>query len=143
MSFSLKKMSLFFFFPSVTIHFYLLKIKSFFFAGCLYLQKYKTELPMEQVTEKKERAYTCHLITPTPLPVRCTGSLCGFASHWERPESESLSVVSDSWRPHGLHSPWNSPDQNTGVGSLSLLQGSSQPREGTQVSRIAGGLFTS
>ena len=26
-------------------------------------------------------------------------------------------------RPHGLYSPWNSPDQNTGVGSHSLLQG--------------------
>ena len=38
-------------------------------------------------------------------------------------ESESCSVVSDSLRPHGLYSPWNSPDQNTGVGSLSLLQG--------------------
>ena len=35
-------------------------------------------------------------------------------------ESESHSVVSDSLR---LYSPWNSPDQNTGVGSLSLLQG--------------------
>ena len=31
-------------------------------------------------------------------------------------------VVSDSLRPHGLYSAWNSPDQNTGVGSLSLLQ---------------------
>ena len=29
----------------------------------------------------------------------------------------------DSFRPHGLYSPWNSPGQNTGVGSLSLLQG--------------------
>ena len=38
-------------------------------------------------------------------------------------ESESCSVVSDSLRPHGLCSPWNSPGQNTGVGSLSLLQG--------------------
>ena len=37
--------------------------------------------------------------------------------------SESRSVMSDSLRPHGLHSPWNSPGQNTGVGSLSLLQG--------------------
>ena len=37
-------------------------------------------------------------------------------------ESESHSVASDSWRPHGLHSPWNSPDQNTRVGCLSLLQ---------------------
>ena len=37
-------------------------------------------------------------------------------------ESESRSVVSDSLWPHGLYSPWNSPGQNTGVGSLSLLQ---------------------
>ena len=37
--------------------------------------------------------------------------------------SESFSVVSDSLQPHGLYSPWNSPGQNTGVGSLSLLQG--------------------
>ena len=26
-------------------------------------------------------------------------------------------------RPHRLYSPWNSPGQNTGVGSLSLLRG--------------------
>jgi len=38
-------------------------------------------------------------------------------------ESESHSVISDSLRPHGLYCPWNSPGQNTGVGSLSLLQG--------------------
>ena len=96
--------------------------------------------------------------------------------------SESHSVVSDSLWPHGLYSPWNSPDQNTGVGSLSLLQGifptqgsnpgllhyrqilyqlshkgspkilewvaypfssrSSQPRNPTRVSCIAGGFFT-
>jgi len=37
--------------------------------------------------------------------------------------SESRSVVSDSLRPHGLYSPWNCPVQNTGMGSLSLLQG--------------------
>ena len=37
--------------------------------------------------------------------------------------SESCSVVSDSWWPHRLYSPWNSPGQNTGVGSRSLLQG--------------------
>ena len=29
----------------------------------------------------------------------------------------------DSLQPNGLYSPWNSPGQNTGVGSLSLLQG--------------------
>ena len=32
-------------------------------------------------------------------------------------------MVSDSLWPHGLYSPWNSLDQNTGVSSLSLLQG--------------------
>ena len=31
--------------------------------------------------------------------------------------------MSDSLQPHGLCSPWNSPGQNPGVGSLSLLQG--------------------
>ena len=36
--------------------------------------------------------------------------------------SESRSVVSDSLQPHGLYSPWNSPGQNIGVGSRSLLQ---------------------
>ena len=96
--------------------------------------------------------------------------------------SESRSVMSDSMRPHGLDSPWNSPGQNTGVGNLSLLQGifqtqgsnpglphcrqslyqlshkgsprilewvaylfsrgSSQPRNWTRVSCIAGGFFT-
>ena len=95
---------------------------------------------------------------------------------------ESYSVMSDSLWARGLYSPWNSPGQNTGVGSLSLLQGiistqglglglqiadgilyqlshqgsprilewvacpfssrSSQPRNRTQVSCIAGGFLT-
>ena len=38
-------------------------------------------------------------------------------------ESESCSVTSDSLQLYALYSPWNSPGQNTGVGSLSLLQG--------------------
>ena len=37
--------------------------------------------------------------------------------------SDSRSVLSDSLRPHGGYSPGTSPGQNTGVGSLSLLQG--------------------
>ena len=96
--------------------------------------------------------------------------------------NESHSVMSNSLRPNGLYSPWNSPGQNTGVGNLSLLQGifptqrlnpgvrhcrqilyqlsykggprilewvaypfsrgSSQPRNRTGVSCIAGGFFT-
>ena len=37
-------------------------------------------------------------------------------------ESKSLLVVSNPLWSHGLYSPWNSPGQKTGVGSLSLLQ---------------------
>ena len=40
-----------------------------------------------------------------------------------RKQSESRSLMSDSLQPHGLYSPWNSLGQNTGVSSLSLLQG--------------------
>ena len=38
-------------------------------------------------------------------------------------ESESHSVVSESLQLHQLYSTWNSPGQNTGAGSPSLLQG--------------------
>ena len=41
----------------------------------------------------------------------------------EESENESCTVVSNSLQPHGLYSLWNSPGQNTGVGSLALLQG--------------------
>ena len=44
--------------------------------------------------------------------------------------------------PHGLYSPWDSLGQNTGVGSLSLLQASFLSRDWIQVSRIAGRFFT-
>ena len=41
---------------------------------------------------------------------------CG--EYW--PEAQA---VPDSLQPYGLQSPWNSPGQNTGVGSHSILQG--------------------
>ena len=40
-----------------------------------------------------------------------------------RDEHTSHSIMPNSLWPHGLYSPWNSPGQNTGVGSLALLQG--------------------
>ena len=48
-----------------------------------------------------------------------------------------------SLRPHGLYSPWNSPGQNTGVGSHSFLQGTLLTQESTRVSCIAGVFFIS
>ena len=57
------------------------------------------------------------LVYICPIPIsRFISVLCGNLS-------ESHSVMSDSLRPHGLYSEWDSPGQNTGVGSLSLLQG--------------------
>ena len=51
--------------------------------------------------------------------------------------------MSNSLQPYGLYSPWNSPGQNTGVGSLSLFQGIFPAQGLNQVSWIAGGFFTS
>ena len=38
-------------------------------------------------------------------------------------EQSKVKALSNSWQPHGLASPWDSPGRNTGVGSLSLLKG--------------------
>ena len=55
----------------------------------------------------------------------------------------SHSVGSDSLQPHGLHSPWNSPGQNTGVDSLSLLQGIFPTQESNPGLQDSGKFFTS
>ena len=47
---------------------------------------------------------------------------CSWQKGVPASKSESHSVMSDSLQSHGLYSPWNSPGQNTGVGSLSLPQ---------------------
>ena len=44
-----------------------------------------------------------------------------FRRKWS--ESDSCLAVSNSLWLHGLYNPWSFPGQNTGVGSLSLLQG--------------------
>jgi len=59
-----------------------------------------------------------------------------------RGESESHSVISDSLQPHRLYSSWNSPGQNTGVGSWSLLQGIF-PTQGSNSGCLLGRLILS
>ena len=62
-------------------------------------------------------------IEPTSLTSSAlAGRFFTTSTTWEAHRYESRSVMSDSLRPHGPYSPWNSPVQNTGVGSLSLLQ---------------------
>ena len=49
----------------------------------------------------------------------------------EHGESESGSVMSDSSRPHGRYSPWNSPGRILEWVALPFSRGSSQPRDQT------------
>ena len=53
----------------------------------------------------------------------CITVFMSIKGPYEIYESESHSVMSNSLWPRGLYSLWNSPGQNTGVGSRSLLQG--------------------
>ena len=75
------------------------------------------------------------IITVTSKQLKCPS-----VGEWIN-ESDSRSVVSHSLRPQGLYSPRNLLGQHTGVGSLSPSRGSSQPRDQTQVFRIAGRCF--
>ena len=77
----------------------------------------KTLLPTSQVDPccQQKRVLTWHILWTR------IGYLCLIES--EVKWSKSRSVVSNSLRPHGLCSPWNSPGQNTVLGTLSLLQG--------------------
>ena len=59
----------------------------------------------------------------------------------------SCSDMSNSLWPYGLKPtrllhPWDSPGRNTGMDWHSFSRGSSQPKDGTQVSRIADRRFT-
>ena len=68
---------------------------------------------------------TLMFLQPGPRPSSCRDASQRLDFDFGSPEteSESRSVVSDSLRPRGLCSPCNSPGQNSGMGSLSLLQG--------------------
>ena len=58
-------------------------------------------------------------------------------------ECESRSVLSDSLQTHGLYSPWILQARILEWVAFHFSRGSSQPRDQTQVSHIAGGFFTS
>ena len=83
----------------------------------MHLTEFLHHLCLWEVIRIKSSFCYCERIIPQPRPTLCD--------------------------PHGLYNPWNSPCQNTGVDSISLLQGSSQTRDLIQVSHIEGGFFTS
>ena len=100
---------------------------------CLYLciehpqrdQLFQTLLDILILQRSNQR--TRHKEDPTSLSSE--GEMCQpNTTNHTLFESESRLVVSDSLRPHGRYSPWNSLGQNTAVGSFSFSRGSSQPR---------------
>ena len=67
-----------------------------------------------------------HLFADREVCAPALGPWPGADAHGKaekKSESTSRSVVSYSLRPHGLYGLWNSSGQDTGVGSLFLLQG--------------------
>ena len=50
-------------------------------------------------------------------------SISLLINHGAGEKKVKVAQLCPTLRPHGLYSPWNSPGQNTGLGSLSLLQG--------------------
>ena len=72
-----------------------------------------TPVRMAVIKKTWNNKYSCQGYEEKQILVLC----------WSECESESLSVLSDSLRSHGLYSSWNSPGQNTGVGNLSLSAG--------------------
>ena len=88
--------------------------------------RWQAELCRFHTRNLVNRAAETHLVSWFPVwfyffLYLCVCNCSDFHSNvmwkWNR------SVLSDSLRPHGLYSPWNSLGQNTGVGSLSFLQG--------------------
>ena len=93
------------------------------------LQQYvNQELPSVQTGFWKDRGTRDHIanicwiiIKSKRIPKNINFYFIDYAKVFDC-VSESHSVVSDSLRPHGLYSLWNTPGQNTEVGSRSLLQ---------------------
>ena len=78
------------------------------------------------IPAKRAKGPLTHLHGSTAALLQCITPqfhITEFIMNEVKVSSESRSVLSDSLRPHGLYCQWNSPGQNTGVGSLSLLQG--------------------
>ena len=70
---------------------------------------------------KKIKSVTVFIVSPYVCDETMANySMSQQSQYWA---CESCSVVSDSLQPYELYIPWNSPGQNTGVSSHSLLEG--------------------
>ena len=92
----------------------------------MYIGKLVYELCIIRCTYTSTRVYLC--LSNMYVCVRRPSVMSDFASPWPIARQVPLSM--------------GFPRQNTGVGCHFLLQGSSQPRDQTQLSCVAGGFFT-
>ena len=86
----------------------------------MFKKKHKTP-SREKTTPKKQK--TRRYKQPGNSRLWQAAGFKSKKTKWKKVRVKCCLVVSDSLWPHALHSPWNSPGQNSGVGSLSLLQG--------------------
>ena len=87
---------------------------------------------------QKLTSVTCHLAPFQPPVIQNISS-----KKAEKSERESLSVMSNSLRPHGLYSRGIFQSRILEWVAFPFCRRSSQSRDQTQVSHIAGGFFTS
>ena len=82
--------------------------------------------PRVSFLPKPESSYT-EIVSSSVVFIYSFQYICSFQYVLEHPinwseSSETCSAMSDSLWPHGLYSPLNSPGENTGGSSCSLLQ---------------------
>ena len=98
------------------------------------------------IHESRPLTPKCTKLWPSWISTQIHANTWGSKSRPQIADIKLLVKVTQScltlW-PHGLYSPWNSPGQNTGMGSLSLVQEIFPTQGWTQVFCIAGGFFTS
>ena len=97
------------FIPSLLFFFYLLDVTLLLLVSAIALGSMVCMSSLPQSTFKQYYATLC--------------AVYDYCKQIFSFPSESHSIMSDSLPPHELYSPWNSPGQNAGVGSHSLLQG--------------------
>ena len=101
--------------------------------GCCSI--YPSHLPDKTVLTLK-RPSGCNWLFSRQLP-KSSVHVTKILRKWKWKSLGRVRLFATPW------TPWDSPGQSTGVGSLPFSRGSSQPRDGTQAYRIAGRFFTS
>ena len=101
----------------------------------LLLMAYSSGLPLERLFRPNK--------TPFLKAVCCGNKLWLWVGQGYSGSEVKVAQLCRTLQPHGLYSPWNLQARILEWVVFPFSRGSSQSRDGTQVSRIAGGFFTS